>query len=110
LWFKIADKRKIEENKVYWKEINGRTVVYGRIGCNYFAFDSKCPHKGGPLHHGELVDGKVRCPWHGYTFDVLTGKHGRIPYPKRYGRWRETGDLKLYKTRIRGLTLELYLN
>lgn len=38
-------------------------VVYPRL----------CPHQLGPLDEGELVDGVVSCPWHGYKFDVRTG-------------------------------------
>ncbi len=32
-----------------------------------------CPHLGGPLDAGSVVDGIVTCPWHGYRFDVRTG-------------------------------------
>lgn len=32
-----------------------------------------CPHWLGPLDDAPVVDGAVRCPWHGYRFDVATG-------------------------------------
>lgn len=32
-----------------------------------------CPHWLGPLDAAPLVDGCVRCPWHGYHFDVRSG-------------------------------------
>lgn len=38
-------------------------VIYPRL----------CPHQLGPLDEGEVVDGVVSCPWHGYKFDVRTG-------------------------------------
>jgi pyruvate oxidase len=43
------------------------------------AMDNRCPHQGGPLGEGSIetgVDGKcwIRCPWHGWDFDPLTGK------------------------------------
>ncbi|GAA3004636.1 MULTISPECIES: Rieske (2Fe-2S) protein [Streptosporangium] len=31
---------------------------------------SRCPHRGGPLHLGEIEDERLRCPWHGSTFRV----------------------------------------
>lgn len=31
---------------------------------------SRCPHRGGPLHLGDVVDGTLRCPWHGSSFRV----------------------------------------
>lgn len=32
-----------------------------------------CPHWLGPLDAAPVDDGCVRCPWHGYAFDVRTG-------------------------------------
>jgi len=32
-----------------------------------------CPHRGGPLEAAPVEDGCVRCPWHGYRFDLRTG-------------------------------------
>ncbi|MEU7008326.1 Rieske 2Fe-2S domain-containing protein [Streptomyces sp. NPDC046332] len=31
---------------------------------------SRCPHRGGPLHLGDVEDGRLRCPWHGGLFPV----------------------------------------
>lgn len=56
-----------------WSEHN--TFVAG--GQRYFGLEiagtvhlisARCPHRGGPLHLGRIVDGRVRCPWHGTTF------------------------------------------
>jgi len=33
-----------------------------------------CPHLGGPLEHASVEDGCVTCPWHGYRFDIRTGR------------------------------------
>ncbi len=30
-----------------------------------------CPHEGGPLDQGELVDGYIQCPWHHLKFSGL---------------------------------------
>ncbi|MEO0630578.1 MAG: thiamine pyrophosphate-binding protein, partial [Planctomycetota bacterium] len=43
------------------------------------ALDNACPHQGGPLGEGSIEcndDGEclLRCPWHGWDFDPLTGK------------------------------------
>jgi hypothetical protein len=34
-----------------------------------------CPHLGGPLDGAPVADGCVRCPWHGYRFDLATGRN-----------------------------------
>ena len=37
------------------------------------AHSSVCPHWLGPLDEAPVVDGEIRCPWHGYRFDVASG-------------------------------------
>lgn len=31
---------------------------------------SRCPHRGGPLHLGDVEGEKLRCPWHGGMFPL----------------------------------------
>lgn len=33
-----------------------------------------CPHLGGPLDDVSTGDGTVTCPWHGYRFDIRSGR------------------------------------
>ncbi len=47
---------------------NGPTALFDR-----------CSHLGGPLHEGDLVDGCLRCPWHGSTFRAIDGTVVRGP-------------------------------
>ncbi len=35
--------------------------------------DDHCPHAGGSLSAGALVDGCVMCPWHGWPFNLESG-------------------------------------
>ncbi len=41
----------------------------------YYALDGICPHAGGPLGEGTLDGHIVTCPWHGWQFDVASGRH-----------------------------------
>jgi len=38
-----------------------------------------CPHMGAPLHQGVLFDNIIKCPWHGASFDVVTGSCDTYP-------------------------------
>ncbi len=38
------------------------------------AYSTICPHWLGPLDDVAVVDGVIRCPWHGYRFDVRSGR------------------------------------
>lgn len=54
---------------------DGRTVaVVEAADGSYLAFEDRCPHKGAPLSAGKVHDGVVVCPWHGFRFDLRTGK------------------------------------
>ena len=33
-----------------------------------------CPHLGGPLADAPVENGCIACPWHGYRFDLRTGR------------------------------------
>lgn len=41
----------------------------------FYALDGVCPHQGGPLGQGLLDGCVVTCPWHGWQFDVPSGRH-----------------------------------
>jgi nitrite reductase/ring-hydroxylating ferredoxin subunit len=52
----------------------GRPVVVARCEGELVAYDALCPHALGPLDAGPLAAGRVTCPWHGYAFDVRSGR------------------------------------
>lgn len=55
-------------------EHEGRIYALFNVDGVISAIDGICPHQGGPLADG-VVDGTmVTCPWHGWQFDVRTGK------------------------------------
>jgi nitrite reductase/ring-hydroxylating ferredoxin subunit len=55
-------------------EVAGRSIALFRTETGFFAVDNECCHRGGPLGEG-FVDGSVvTCPWHGWRFDVTTGR------------------------------------
>jgi nitrite reductase/ring-hydroxylating ferredoxin subunit len=50
-----------------------REVALARADGRVVAVAADCPHAGGPLGDTRLVDGCLRCPWHGSAFDAGTG-------------------------------------
>jgi len=78
-WYKVAETDELPEGRA--KTVTARTVTLALVHYDgqYAAMDNKCPHQGGPLGEGSIehgVDGQcwLRCPWHGWDFDPLTGK------------------------------------
>jgi 3-phenylpropionate/trans-cinnamate dioxygenase ferredoxin subunit len=70
--------------------VAGRDVALFNVKGEFFAIANRCPHEGASLCKGQMVglaesDGPghyrmvrqgemVRCPWHGWEFDVRTGR------------------------------------
>jgi nitrite reductase/ring-hydroxylating ferredoxin subunit len=77
----------------------GRQVLLCRVGGELFALDTLCPHEGGRLSPGPLVEGRLAtCPLHNYKFDPRTGRSVGAPCrAARTYRVRERdGDCELW--------------
>lgn len=73
-WVCVAGLDELPEGRV-------KTVTVGRLSLclthhegKYGCLDNACPHQGGPLGEGTIEGCFLRCPWHGWDFDPLTGK------------------------------------
>jgi nitrite reductase/ring-hydroxylating ferredoxin subunit len=53
----------------------GRVIALFNVDGTFYAMDGVCPHAGGPLGQGSLAGSTVTCPWHGWQFNVTTGRH-----------------------------------
>lgn len=51
-----------------------KPIALFNVDGTLYAINHICPHRGGPLGEGALNGYVVTCPWHGWTFDVRTGK------------------------------------
>jgi len=54
-------------------ELAGRPYRVLELDGELVAHATTCPHLLGPLHDAPVEDGALRCPWHGYAFDVCSG-------------------------------------
>lgn len=55
--------------------VEGYDLAVVNLGDGLFgAIESRCPHMGGNLGEGELVDDAVCCAEHGWIFDLETGE------------------------------------
>jgi pyruvate oxidase len=72
-WYKVAEPGELPDGRVKTVVAGHRSLALTRVGDDYGALDNKCPHQGGPLGEGSIEQGMLRCPWHGYDYDPLTG-------------------------------------
>jgi pyruvate oxidase len=73
-WHRVRDGDVPDEGRVHSVEVDGRTVALARCGARLGALENHCPHQGGPLGEGSIEKGLLRCPWHGYDYDPITGQ------------------------------------
>ncbi|MBM7068245.1 thiamine pyrophosphate-binding protein [Actibacterium sp. 188UL27-1] len=77
-WISVGKTSDLPEGRV--KTVTARTVsiCLSHFDGQWAAMDNHCPHQGGPLGEGSIergVEGQcwIRCPWHGWDFDPITG-------------------------------------
>ncbi|NKB77166.1 MAG: Rieske 2Fe-2S domain-containing protein [Gammaproteobacteria bacterium] len=78
-WHKVADIGELPEGRVKTVTATTRSMALTHVNGQYAAMENHCPHQGGPLGEGSIEKGSdgqcwLRCPWHGWDFDPLTGK------------------------------------
>ena len=74
VWRKALDPGELADGRVKSVTCGHVTVCMSHYNGQYSALDNKCPHQGGPLGEGSIEKGLLRCPWHGWDYDPLTGK------------------------------------
>lgn len=87
----VTDLNSLPESQPVKVDVAGTSMILIRTLAQVRAFQSKCPHAGGPLEKGAICDGKLVCPWHKGAFDITNGE------------WREPlalSNLKQYPVRI----------
>jgi nitrite reductase/ring-hydroxylating ferredoxin subunit len=55
-------------------EERGRRFRIVEVDGKLIAHTTVCPHTLGPLGTTTVSDGIIECPWHGFRFDIATGK------------------------------------
>ena len=86
--------------------VAGREIGVFNVGGEYFALANRCPHEGGPLCQGHIIplirsdrpgqykltrhNEFLRCPWHGWEFDIRTGQSWCDPKSTRARQFQVT--------------------
>jgi len=79
--------------------VGRRSIGVFNVGGEFYAIRNSCPHQGAPLCLGSITgtaadsrpgeyiwgrDGEIlRCPWHGWEFDITTGRSIFNPHQTR---------------------------
>jgi 3-phenylpropionate/trans-cinnamate dioxygenase ferredoxin component len=89
---KVSD---FQDNSMKSVDISGNSVLVIYQGGKFYAMPDQCTHAKFPLHDGELLEGKIKCQYHGATYDLETGKP-TLPAVKK---------IRLYQTEVENDTV-----
>ena len=73
-WLRVLQPGELPEGRVKSVSCGAQTLCMVHYRGTYAALSNRCPHQGGPLGEGSIENGLLRCPWHGWDYDPLTGK------------------------------------
>lgn len=70
----VANRADLPPGGLLYVTVDGLPIALANVDGVIYAFGDSCRHEGGPLSAGVLIEHTVTCPWHGWTYDVRTGK------------------------------------
>ncbi len=68
----------IPEKRACIATISGERVAIFKYDGKISAVSNVCQHQNGPLGEGEIIDGCMTCPWHGFQY---LPENGQSPPP-----------------------------
>jgi len=70
------DADEIKNGQILEVSLNGRSICIAMSKGTVYAVQNECPHASGPLADGDFDGLNLRCPFHGWEFDIKTGQCG----------------------------------
>ena len=70
---RVGSASKLPADSMFEYRMGEWQVAVCNAGGDFYAVDSVCPHRGGPLAQGALHGTTIVCPWHAWEFDCITG-------------------------------------
>jgi nitrite reductase/ring-hydroxylating ferredoxin subunit/uncharacterized membrane protein len=84
-WQRLVRFGELAEGSPTRVDVDALEYVAVRDGEGVRVLENRCTHRGGPLSQGDVVDGCIRCPWHGTQFRLADGEvqvgPGSVPQP-----------------------------
>ncbi|MEX3017554.1 Rieske 2Fe-2S domain-containing protein [Gymnodinialimonas hymeniacidonis] len=87
-WVKVGNASDIAEGRAIIARLpDGKRVAVFRHEGQLSAISNACAHQNGPLGEGRIIDCIVTCPWHGFQYDVRTGR-SPAPFTEKVPTYR----------------------
>ncbi len=73
-WTHACRLEAVPENDLLVAEVGKISLLLSRIGDKIVCFENACAHLAMPLDQGELADGVLTCPHHGFRYLIESGE------------------------------------
>ncbi|MBV8779854.1 MAG: Rieske (2Fe-2S) protein [Phycisphaerae bacterium] len=89
-WVTLCESDELVEGEGKYVEIDGFHLAVFLDGDEPAVIDDRCPHAGGSLSGGVVMNRCAICPWHGWAFALRDGTLQGAPqisvtrYPTRF--------------------------
>lgn len=78
-WYVVAQSSEVKTKPVeviFWNQV----IVLFRDSCGKIqALENRCPHRNVKLSHGQVIENRIECAYHGWQFN-LKGECIHVPY------------------------------
>jgi nitrite reductase/ring-hydroxylating ferredoxin subunit/Fe-S cluster biogenesis protein NfuA len=78
-WVDVCALDELVDGAMVARPVEGRDVLLYRQGDKVSCVDNACAHMGMPLDGGQLENGQLRCPYHGFVYLLETGECLTVP-------------------------------
>jgi len=72
---RVASSSEIRAGEMFSTTLNGTKLLLSRVDGQVRAVIDKCTHLGMPMRKGKFDGRHITCPFHGSTFDIVTGEN-----------------------------------
>ena len=74
-WIDVGSKDELAQDGKRCLSAQGHRLVLCQVDGAFTAIENNCPHAGMPIGEGPLDGHVLTCPFHGYAYNVKTGKN-----------------------------------
>ncbi len=73
-WLDVMAADSLPEGETRFLELQGRGLILSRLEGRVTCFENACAHMGMALDGGEIEDGILTCPYHGFSYALASGE------------------------------------
>jgi nitrite reductase/ring-hydroxylating ferredoxin subunit len=73
LWHSLCRADEVTPGHGAQFSVGDKVLAVFNLDGKFYIIDDACSHAGGSLAEGPVAGSVVTCPWHGATFDIMTG-------------------------------------